>query len=187
MKTPDRRVLRTKKLITDAFLNLLMEKKYNDITIQEITDTANVGRATFYLHYGSKEECLMQMLTLGFDSLVNEIEGTLNDADRDFISIVEQIFIHNANHRKLYLALWSDAQSVNILTDVQNYIRTKMLLNVPAPEGFNPVIHQAIATYLTGALLTMLMWWLQEEQSLPPREAAALFVEISQHGIYQLR
>jgi len=185
MEKTDRRILRTRQMITESLLNLLMQKKFNDITIQEITDEANVGRATFYLHYRSKEECLIQLLTQGFDSLVAGIDQTVGSQNKDMIAVVEQIFIHTAHHRKLYLALLGDYQSANVLADVQNYIRGKMLLNTSAPPGLDPIFHQAIATYLTGALLTLLMWWLQEEPPLSTHEAARIFVELSGNGIRQ--
>ena len=129
MKTTDRRILRTEKLITDALLNLLMEKKFNDITIQEITDTANVGRATFYLHYANKEECLLQLLTKGFDSLVDEMETNLTNPNRDLNEVIEQIFNHTVKNRKLYRALLGDSQSAILLNDIKNYIKSKILEN----------------------------------------------------------
>ena len=47
----DRRTRRTKKLLTDAFLELLSSKKLNEITIKELCDKADINRGTFYLHY----------------------------------------------------------------------------------------------------------------------------------------
>jgi len=178
----DRRIQRTRKLITDALLNLLMDKKFSEITIQEITDTANVGRATFYLHYRSKDECLMQLLTEGFDSLVAEIEKN-NEEQNDFVTSIELTLAHISNNRKLYLALLSDPLGGNILMDVRNYIKADMMPIIPVPPNFNPVLHEALATYLAGAQLDILMWWLQEEPDMTKREAALLFVDVSLNGI----
>jgi len=178
----DRRIQRTRKLITDALLNLLMDKKFSEITIQEITDTANVGRATFYLHYRSKDECLMQLLTEGFDSLVAEIEKN-NEEQNDFVTSIELTLAHISNNRKLYLALLSDPLGGNILMDVRNYIKADMMPIIPVPPNFNPVLHEALATYLAGAQLDILMWWLQEDPDITKREAAFLFVDVSLNGV----
>jgi len=178
----DRRIQRTRKLITDALLNLLMDKKFSEITIQEITDTANVGRATFYLHYRSKDECLMQLLTEGFDSLVAEIEKN-NEEQNDFVTSIELTFAHISNNRKLYLALLGDGLGGKILMDVRNYIKADMMSIIPVPPNFNPVLHEALATYLAGAQLDILLWWLQEEPDITKREAALLFVDVSLNGI----
>ncbi len=47
-KSPDLRVVKTHKVIREAFVMLLSEQEYNDITIQAILDCAKVNRATFY-------------------------------------------------------------------------------------------------------------------------------------------
>lgn len=54
----DLRVTRTKKMIKDAFIYLLHEKRYEQITIQELADQAMINRNTFYLHYQTKADLL---------------------------------------------------------------------------------------------------------------------------------
>jgi AcrR family transcriptional regulator len=56
MAKTDRRVQRTRELLQKALIELINDHHYDDITIQDIVDRANVGRTTFYLHYNSKEE-----------------------------------------------------------------------------------------------------------------------------------
>lgn len=57
----DRRTQRTREALQNAFSTLLKEKHYDDILIQEITDLANVGRTTFYLHYANKDMLFLDM------------------------------------------------------------------------------------------------------------------------------
>ncbi len=57
----DRRVLRTHAALQDALLDLILEKRYDEITVEEITDWANVGRTTFYLHYQDKDALLLDV------------------------------------------------------------------------------------------------------------------------------
>src|SRR5512134_4002531 len=56
----DRRIQRTRQSLHTALLELIKEKGYDSISIEEITDRANVGRATFYLHYKDKEDLLLE-------------------------------------------------------------------------------------------------------------------------------
>ena len=56
MAKTDRRVERTRESLQRALIELIGERDYGAITIQEIVDRANVGRTTFYLHYNSKDE-----------------------------------------------------------------------------------------------------------------------------------
>src|SRR5262245_38506946 len=59
MTTTDRRVQRTRDLLQRALIDLIGERRYADITIQDIVDRANVGRTTFYLHFTSKDELFL--------------------------------------------------------------------------------------------------------------------------------
>src|SRR5213083_3494878 len=61
-KPPDRRVQRTRKLLQDALVSLMIEKGYEATTVQDIIDRANVGRATFYAHFADKETLLVSRL-----------------------------------------------------------------------------------------------------------------------------
>jgi len=56
MTKTDRRVQRTRELLQKALIELIRERGYDAVTIQDIVDRANVGRTTFYLHYRSKDE-----------------------------------------------------------------------------------------------------------------------------------
>ena len=183
MEKMDRRSQRSRQLITEALLDLLMERKFNEITIQEITDTANVGRATFYLHYSNKEECLFQLLKGGFDSLIAEMDQMTFTRDREFVEILEKVFQFTTKNRKLYTALLSDSPRVNIMGDVQAYIQEKMLRAVPIPQTLPPVLHKAIGVNLTGSMIAMVLWWLREEPPISARQAALIFVNLAQDGL----
>src|SRR5260370_17924001 len=67
----DRRVQRTKKLLHKALMSLILEKKYESITVQEILDRADVGRSTFYMHFRDKDELLFS----GFQYLQSFLES----------------------------------------------------------------------------------------------------------------
>lgn len=56
----DRRILKTKTALRDAMLALMAPRGWDEMTIQEICDKANVGRSTFYLHYQSKDDLLLE-------------------------------------------------------------------------------------------------------------------------------
>src|SRR5687767_2937303 len=64
----DRRIQRTCQALRAALLELIKEKGYDSISIEEITERANVGRATFYLHYKDKEDLLLEE----FSAMTNE-------------------------------------------------------------------------------------------------------------------
>ena len=69
----DRRVQRTRKLLRDALMNLIMEDGYDAISIQDITEKANLGRATFYLHFKDKDELLLDVMEQFIDDFMEQV------------------------------------------------------------------------------------------------------------------
>ena len=65
-KWVDPRVKRTRKLILDAFIELMREKSFEDITIQDIAERATVNRVTFYAHFTDKYALLEYTMRIGF-------------------------------------------------------------------------------------------------------------------------
>ena len=68
-KKEDLRVIRTKKLIFTAFINLIQEKDYNSITVQDISDRAMINRSTFYSHFKDKQDVLRSFSVSSFLSV----------------------------------------------------------------------------------------------------------------------
>src|SRR3972149_11575951 len=75
----DRRVQKTRKLLQDALIELVAEKGYESVTIQEILDNANVGRSTFYAHFQDKDQLLHSILDR-LDDLFEQHKKRLVDA-----------------------------------------------------------------------------------------------------------
>ena len=68
----DRRVVRSRQLLMDALGNLLRKRNFDDISIQEIVDKADLTRATFYLHYPDKAALLQAMTSARFGEMLKK-------------------------------------------------------------------------------------------------------------------
>jgi AcrR family transcriptional regulator len=66
----DPRVTRTRKLLLDAFVSVMGEKSFDDITVQDITARATVNRATFYAHFVDKYALVDEMIREGFTQML---------------------------------------------------------------------------------------------------------------------
>lgn len=78
----DRRQIKTRDAIFKALSSLLEKKRYENITVQEIIDAANIGRSTFYAHFETKDELLRSMCTDIFHHIFNE--DLTQEADHDY-------------------------------------------------------------------------------------------------------
>src|SRR5258708_10411300 len=68
----DPRILRTRLLLQQALQKLLKKKDFEEISVQDITDTATVNRATFYDHYTDKFALLEALVAGSFHMLLHE-------------------------------------------------------------------------------------------------------------------
>lgn len=71
MTKVDRRILKTQESLKNAVIELMSEKKFDEITIRDIADTANVNRGTIYLHYQDKYDLLDKLIEAHFNELEN--------------------------------------------------------------------------------------------------------------------
>jgi AcrR family transcriptional regulator len=69
-ESTDPRILRSRRMLMEALANLLNQKEFDDISIQEIADEATLNRATFYLHYPDKDALLQAMTAARFSELI---------------------------------------------------------------------------------------------------------------------
>src|SRR5262245_9279035 len=81
----DPRVTRTRKLLLDAFLSLMAQKDFDDITVQDIAARATVNRATFYAHFVDKYALVDEMIREGFALMLNQRTATAAGSTKEHL------------------------------------------------------------------------------------------------------
>jgi AcrR family transcriptional regulator len=169
----------------------MKEKDYDAISTEEIAERANVGRATFYLHYKDKEDLLLEE----FSEMVNEkvqvlVEVPLSAWLQDD-SVGPRgkrpapplliLFEHIYDNSELYYILLKSERSSRIVERIRK-ISTEAIVRFteakaktdPMPLVFNVPI-DFFAAFFSGALLSTIDWWLEKEMRHTPREMTHLF------------
>jgi AcrR family transcriptional regulator len=119
----DRRKQRTRQLLRESLQVLILEQGYDAITIQEITDHANLGRATFYLHYRDKDELLVDALETMFDQLVQQIDRLSPQHILELEAPPSLIaFRHVQVHHDLYRVMLSERGIAFVIKRVRRYL-----------------------------------------------------------------
>ncbi len=91
-KKEDPRIVRTRQLLHQAFLALLREKSFQDITIQDIAERATVIRVTFYAHFQDKFALLEYTIREGFKEQVkNQLSGCLSYTPENLASLIRAV------------------------------------------------------------------------------------------------
>ncbi|MGB7338880.1 MAG: TetR/AcrR family transcriptional regulator [Phototrophicaceae bacterium] len=182
-KPLDRRVRRTRRRLRDALIQLISEQGYENIIIQEITDTADLSRATFYLHYKDKDELLASSLEEMFDELMESVKDLmlrrkLEMTDGDAPSL--PAFKHVEEYADLYKSLLGEKGVSSVINRILTYIarigeqQYRMLLDDEAEEDL-PVPIEVAARHLAGAMFSMVSWWIEQDMPYTPEEMAQYF------------
>jgi len=182
----DRRVLRTRRLLRDALMVLILEKGYDAVTVQDITDRANLGRATFYLHYRDKEELLSHSLEAIYEALTERIEPLSRDrlvSQRQLPT--GEVFRHAAENRDLYLVIvrgqGTNAVLMQMRTFIATYIQSQLEDWTPAASSSIPL--EFLGHFIAGSLVATVTWWLEHDMPYTPDEMCAMFSALIMPGV----
>ena len=184
-KRRDRRIERTQQLLRGALRSLIQEKGFEALTVQDIIDRANVGRATFYAHFDNKDDLLVS----GFDELRASLKARQRDAlsrgqtieDRVF-GFSQEVFAHTSEYRDAFRAMVgkrSGAVAERLLHKVLvDLIREDVKGTVARTES-SAVPTEALVQFLAGALFGLLMCWLDGKMRLSVADVNALFRKLA--------
>jgi AcrR family transcriptional regulator len=179
-KGRDRRIERTQQLIRGALLALIQEKGFETLTVQQIIDRANVGRATFYAHFDNKDD----LLASGFDDLRASLTARQREAfsrgrtveDRVF-GFSEEVFAHTNEHRDVFRAMAGKRSGAVVQRLLHKLLVDLIRADVKGAvtRKDSAVTAEALVHFIAGALFGLLMWWMDGKMRLSVAEVNALF------------
>jgi AcrR family transcriptional regulator len=187
---PDRRVSRTRRLLRQALMELILERGYNTVTIEDITERADLGRTTFYLHFHDKEELLVESLEEIAEELKIQVEETANSQTEEGgrrINPVSVVFRQVDANRDLYRIILQGEGSTKAASRIRDIIEEAatefFARHMSAFTSAPPEIPKGVmAGYFAGAMLGFVMLWLEKKLPYTGDEAADLFMKIFFRG-----
>jgi AcrR family transcriptional regulator len=178
MNENDRRVKRTQRLLSEAFFELMLEKGYDKVTIRDITERADTAYATFFRHYKSKDEILLQKVDEAHDELqklATELQG------RYFIHVGMLLYEHMQQNSEFYRRLFESASfsrqlrlrlAQNFLSSAQKRLAAASITEEP------PIPVEIVANHMAAALLALMEWWLNNRQPYSPQRMAEIYDQL---------
>lgn len=169
MVKTDRRVARTRKLLQNALIELLTERSYDALTIQDIVDRANVGRTTFYLHYNSKDELFISC----HETIVSKFRiGALHPLSREELLSstpppgLKSAYRHLEQARPLLYSIFQGKDGLIILRRIRDANAQIIQANLRSVfEGAHSLVPlDVLVNYLAGGQIALIQWWLEKRQ-----------------------
>jgi AcrR family transcriptional regulator len=182
----ERRRRHTREQLKRAASDLMTERGYSAITVQAITDYADLGHGTFYLYFKDKDDLVAELLENIADARMTELEKSLAGEPplRRAYLAWHDFFQHALNNREAYLACFKYHGSAYLQQRIMNYTAVIHVENtqrqIYITNGRNVPI-QFMAQFVTGALWRLLLWWLENPESFTPEEMARNVFEMVYH------
>lgn len=185
----DRRVLRTRKWLQQSFLDLLLEQAFETITVQDISDRANIARVTFYRHYHDKDDLLQDFLKQFFQELELLLVSPL-DFSEDEIGNVAQtnlatLYQHVATKKQLFKAVLLSSISAPVRKQWRETIVKQVELAMQSSNdqerlGENVSI---IANLMAEGVLGIMVWWLEKDCHVEVEHLATVTAQTFEFGM----
>ncbi len=181
----DRRQRKSREAIFNAFISLLSMKHYNKITVGEIIEIADIGRATFYSHFETKDFLLKELCAELFDHIFN-VEKQNVGANRSIFDCDNQddVFLHLFKHIKkndnnickllssknneLFLEYFKGEVRLLILRRISDF-KDKKPQNIPQDFWEN---------HITSTFVETLRWWINNKLKLPAEKINEYFLSL---------
>lgn len=163
-KKLDLRIEKTYLLLHNAFTALMEEKRFEEITVNELCERAMIRRTTFYKHFADKYEYFSFYLTETCDQLRGELPPDIRQDDFTtcFLYMNKALLAFLHQHEKLVrntlssnlFPLLSDILSQQLRTDIVDMLRK---CTQPDLRRVSPALLEHVADFYTGGLLMMLL------------------------------
>ena len=164
MKKVDRRILRTRRMLGEALIELILEKGFDAVTIRDITDRADIAYATFYRHYDGKEDLLIDQVK----KVMRSLEEIAQETGSDYFQVEGiLLFEHVEAKQDLYRSLLGSKSNRYVIQQLKEMIMDSVrerayarYKNVKYPAIPLEVLinHTAVGT------LELIAWWLDNDK-----------------------
>ena len=181
----DRRQRKTRQAVFSAFTELLSHKKYSGITIGEIIDKADIGRATFYSHFETKDYLLKELCKELFCHVFDSLDGNKNkhchvfecDSDENvFLHLLRHLEKNDNNVSKLVVGENNELFVMYFKKELKQLIAgqrelTEFAKSKNIPEDF-------WINHVSSCFVETVKWWLCENKRETPEKIYKYFLGV---------
>ena len=177
MPKTDRRIQRTRELLQKALMELIEERGYDGITIQDVVDRANIGRTTFYKHYNSKDDLFMScheaiVSSFQFERLYSHPLSREELLEKEAPLRMILAFQHLDETRARLSPIFQGKDGPIILKQIRDRSAQEIEANlrVIMHKADDSIPLDILAVYLAGAQLAFVLWWLEKRRARPAED-----------------
>ena len=182
MQTMDRRVRRTRRLLGEALIALALEKGYENLTVHDVTDRADIGYRTFFRHYADVDELLLDVVHETRDRLKELLElagpfGTTKDACLEAGRNGEIMFRFVQENQDIFRVILLGRGMRFCLAPIIEHARGQAASMMSRFSGQGIPVEIA-ANHLVSSMFSLMRWWLANDMAYSPAKMGAIAAEL---------
>ncbi|MCJ1655500.1 TetR/AcrR family transcriptional regulator [Staphylococcus sp. NRL 16/872] len=183
----DRRVRKSQNAIKYAFLELLNQHNFNEITVQQITDLADINRGTFYTHYLDKYDLLEKMEDEQVEKVRVFIEESKQNSGGKFTTddlreIMEFLISHIEENIEFYQLMFKVGKDSTLHEKLYSLLNNYLNSFTSMKGEISGIPFSYFMSYVSGAGLSFLRHWVEDNQRIPKEDLINYFYDIVNHG-----
>ena len=183
-KNVDRRVLKTKRAIRNAFAKLMTEKDINDITIMELAETADINRKTFYNYYSGVHQVVEDIendILKSYEVLLGTVEFK-KSMDAPY-SLFERFSLLINMDPEFFGYLLSMNGNINLITRIMTLLKDKTREAMTAQLDVEDYKADIMIDFVLSGMLSVYQHWFNSDRKVPIEEVSQLISRMSFEGI----
>lgn len=189
----DRRVQKTLQHLQNALVELVSEKGYDAVTIQEILDRANVGRSTFYAHFENKDHLLRSIL-IRLNEIFEQrnkqlVEGKIKFGDPNTPNQPMKLLLFVEQNSRFFKAMLGKQSNGALSQPVYDYLfaQAHQHLGLLIPyQKTDSLRLEMVVHYYVNAFIGVLVWWLEKDLPYSVEEVGQLLKQLTLPGLREI-
>lgn len=174
----DRRVLRTKRMLKDALLELLKDSEIEEITISELCRKADVNRNTFYAHYSVPADLLREIEDDLVSSILKQVAPDIQQGDYELL--LTNVFTSLANSAPMSKVMQYSIRSGDLMRKFINQVKPQVIAIWENQFSLSQEDINIVYEYTTGGTVTLLKEWIEGNFQETPEEMAEKAAKLNQ-------
>ncbi|MCI8457881.1 MAG: TetR/AcrR family transcriptional regulator [Mammaliicoccus sciuri] len=187
----DRRVRKSKRAIKQAFIHLLTENNLDRITIQQISDLADVNRGTFYLNYEDKYALLDEMENEQIEEIkgyvdIRKMDLSTKTSDRfieEFANkVIKNVITHIEQNMEFYQVILNLERKSQIEEQLADIVRSNIKHLIGNKDNVFGIPENYYLSYVVGSMMSMIKYWVSDENRVSVEELVNYVSTIASTG-----
>ena len=183
-KPVDRRVLKTKRAIRNAFAKLMAEKDINDITIMELAETADINRKTFYNYYSGVYQVVEDIehdILSSYAELLGGVEF------KEYMDVPVSLFNRFSQlinmDPEFFGYLLTMNGNISLITRIMRLLKEKTCEVMVAQLEVEAYKADIVIDFVLSGMLSVYQHWFSSDRSVPAEEVSQIISTMSFGGI----